>query len=337
MSASATSDLSTNWPTIYQLASQIQETDLTRARGTGNRFAKPITDGLTPEPFPVVEGYRTVTPEQLATLRVPVIEVGNEIKGFQREKVNGHVRKIARALIEGEEMPPLIISIFPDGNAYVDDGQHRALAGIMARKPLEVVVKHRTVDQARKLFAAQGRAKSLRSDDTLLTGDSPLELYIQDALTSDTHPWSGLVTPSRSTTHRMTPTTMAVVVGAFVYNALSNSVISYTRRTEEFDEKLGAQLADMVKAFGNQTTNPLAFKGRTLRAVSYAAVHIFRRNPNARPGDLERWKSHMPKFDFGKFPHLLGKETEMALMMVEHWNKRLPEDRRVRPYHQMVA
>lgn len=332
-----TDSLSTNWPTIYQLAAQIQQVDLTRARGNTNRFANPITDGLTPEPFPVIEGYRIVTPEQLATLRVPVIEVGNEIKGFQREKVNGHVRKIARALLDGEEMPPLIISIFPDGNAYVDDGQHRALAGIMVRRPLEVVVKHRTVEQARKLFAAQGRAKSLRSDDTLLTGNSPLELYIQDALTSDDHPWSGLVTPSRNTHNRMTPTTMAVIVGAFGYNSLSNSVSAHTRRPDEFDERLGAQLAEMVKAFGNATTNQLAFKGRTLRAISYAAVHIFRRNPNLKEGDLDRWKRHMPSFDFGKFPHLLGKETEMSLMLVEHWNKRLPDERKVHPYHQGVG
>jgi hypothetical protein len=157
------SDLSANWPTIFELASQIPQV----TRGSTNKYAAPVTQGLIPQPFPVMPGYREIPPEQIASLRVPTIEVGVEIKGFQREKVNAHARKVARAMEAGEEMPPIIVSIFPDGNAYVDDGQHRALGALIARKKLEVVVKHRTVDQARKLFANQGKARTLRSDDTL--------------------------------------------------------------------------------------------------------------------------------------------------------------------------
>ena len=329
-------DLSPNWPTIFELASQIPQTS---SGGRGTKNAMPVTQGLTPEPFPATPGYREVSAEQIASLRVPKITVESEIKGFQREKVNSHARKVARALAAGEEMPPIMVSIFPDGLAYVDDGQHRALGAIIARKPLEVVVKHRTVDQARKLFTNQGKAKSLRSDDTLLVGDSPLELYIQDALTSTNHPWSGLVSVSGGGHgRRMTPTTMGQLVGSYVYNSLSTGVMSFTRRPhDEFDEKLGHQLAELIQSFGNSTTNTMAFKGRMLRSIAFAAIHIFRRNPNVQDGDVERWKNHMPKFDFMKFPHLLAREQEMGVMMVEHWNKRLPEDRKVKPYHQGVA
>ena len=139
--------LSPNWPTIFELASTIPQIDLATGRGGKNR--PPVTQGLIPVEFPIEEGFYEVKPEQMASLRVPKIEVTDEVRGFQREKVNSHVRKIARALLSGDEMPPLMISIFPDGQAYIDDGQHRALASIVTRKPLEVVVKRRTVEQAR--------------------------------------------------------------------------------------------------------------------------------------------------------------------------------------------
>jgi hypothetical protein len=333
MTANEKDQLSDTWPTIFELASTIPSVDLKRLgrQGGGRKNAPPVTQGLIPKPFPTKEGYFEVTPEQLASLRVPKIEVNGTVRGFQREKVNIHVRKIARALVDGEEMPPLIISIFPDGQAYVDDGQHRALAAIVARKNLEVVVKHRTVEQARKLFASQGKAKGLRSDDTLLTGDSPLELYIQDALTSDEHPWSMLVALNPSSTgQKMTPTTMGTMVGTFVYNAFNQGVNYYISRPDDtFDPRLADQLAEMVRVFGNRATNPLAFRGRTLRAISYAATHVFRRNLHTRPDDYERWLRHMPTFDFSKYPHLLSKETDMAGALVAHWNKRLPAERRV--------
>lgn len=328
--------ISDSWPTIYELATQIGQVDLERIGrpGGAKKNAAPITSGLVPEPFPIKEGYFTASPQQLASLRVPKIEVNGSVKGFQREKVNSHVRKIAKAMMEGDEMPPLIISIFPDDQAYVDDGQHRALAGIMVRRSLEVVVKRRTIDQARKLFTNQGKAKGLKSDDTLLTGDSPVELYIQDAVTSDNHPWSDLVAPYRGgTTYKMTPTTMAQMVGSFVFNAFNQGVNFYTTRPEEqFDEKLANRLSGLVRVFGGKQTNPLAFRGRSLRAIAYAATWIFRRNPSLREQDWDRWVKHMPTFDFARYPHLLTKEVDLAYALIDHWNKRLPEDRKVKPF-----
>lgn len=330
------SDLSPTWPTIFELGSTIPQIDLNRlGRPAGGRKnAPPITKGLIPEPFPAKEGYFEATPAQLASLRVPKIEVGSDIKGFQREKINQHVRKIAAALHSGEEVPPLILSIFPDGLVYVDDGQHRALAALVVRKPLEVVVKRRTVEQARKLFTSQGKAKNIRTDDTLLTGDSALELYIQDALTSTNHPWSDLVTLNRNTSTRMTPTTMGNMIGAFVFNTFNQGVTFYTTRNDhDFDPKKADLLAELVRVFGTHATNPFAFRGRVLRTISYAATHVFWRNPASQyEKDVIRWKKHMPQFDFAKYPHLFNRESELTLVLVEHWNKRLPVERRVKPY-----
>lgn len=326
-------DLSETWPTVFELAAQIPQVDLARVgkHPGGGKNRPPVTQGLIPQPFPVKEGYHeSVTPEQLASLRVPTIEVNGDIRGFQREKANAHARKIARAMLDGEEMPPIIVSIFPDGKAYVGEGQHRALGAIIARKSLEVIVKKRTVEQARKLFANQGKAKSIRSDDTILSGDSVLELYIQDAVTSDGHPWSDLVAPYKSD-RKMTPTTMAIIVGAYTYNTFNQGVNFYISRDPmAFDERLANELADLIRVFGNKVTNPLAFRGRSLRAISYAATMIFRRNPAAQEGDFDRWRKHMATFDFSKYPHLLTKETEMAAALVDHWNKRLSDERKVK-------
>ena len=323
--------LSQKWPTIFELASTIPQIDLATSRGALNR--PPITQGLMPVDFPLTEGLFEASPEQLASLKVPKIEVTDEVRGFQREKKNAHVRRIARAMLAGEEMPPLMVSIFEDGQAYVDDGQHRALASVLTRIPLEVVVKRRTVEQARKLFASQSKGAKLRRDDTLLTGDSALELYIQDALTSMNHPWSSLVGLNASK-YRMSPTTMAAAVGSFVYNSLSIGISDFIKRPEsEFDDNLAAMLADLLHAFGTKTTHPIAFRGSVVRAITFSAIYIFRRNDHAAVNDVGRWNTHMSTFDFGKFPHLLGKESQLALELVNHWNKRLPESRRVKPMH----
>ena len=332
----AKDQLSPTWPTVFELASTIAQMDLSKgSTDRGSRNRPPVTQGLIPQEFPNKEGYYSVTPEQIASLRVPTIEVNGDIRGFQRAKENIHARKIARAILAGDEMPPMMISIFPDGRAYVDDGQHRALGAVIARKPIEVVVKRRTVEQARKLFANQSRARKLKSDDTLLTGDSPLELYIQDALTSDNHAWSAMVTTSSGgQTNKMSPTSMAIIVGSYVFNTLNQGTnFLCTRPVEQWDDRKGDQLAKLIQAFGTKTTNPLAFRARSLRAISHAAVYIFQRNKNVQKGDVERWLKHMPMFDFTKFPHLLNKENELAAKLVEHWNKRLPEARRVEPWN----
>ena len=322
--------ISTTWPTIFELASTIPQIDLVTLRGGKNR--PPVTQNLIPVEFPVKEGYFEASSEQLASVIVPKVEVTNEVRGFQREKVNSHARKIAQAMLAGEEMPPVMLSIFPDDKAYVDDGQHRLLASMITRKPLEVVVKRRTVEQARKIFAAQSRAKTLRRDDTLLTGDSPLELYIQDALTSDDHPWSALV-GVRATRYRMSPTTMAASAGAFGFNSLAMSINDFLRRPEkEFDTQKAASMADLIHAFGSKTTNPVAFRGGVIRAITLTAVHVFQRNGReATPKDYARWMTHMPQFDFNKYPHLLSKESQLSMVMLDHWNKRLPASRKVTP------
>lgn len=320
-----------NWPTIFELASQIPYMDLS-VPGQGKKNRPSVAQGLVPEPFPIDKPYFFASVPQILSLRVPILEIDGGIRGFQRGKGIHHAREIARAINAGKEMPPALISVFPDGLAYIGEGQHRALGAVIAQMPLECVVKKRAVADARELFSNQTKAKNVKTDNTLLTGNSPLEIYIQDALTTDKHLWSDMVGLQASDL-RMSPTTMANIVGAYVFNALHNGVRSFVSKPEsQWDEKYANELARLIQPFGTKVTNPLAFRGNPLRAISYAAVWIIRRNPAWRGDkDFERWRAHMPKFDFAKYPHILNKEHDLAHEMVRHWNKRLPEARLVRP------
>lgn len=326
-----------DWPKLYDIASRVQEVDLTQPRGVVVPSSPFVTEGLTPKPFPFHEGYFSVGPEQLASARVPLRRiVGTKVEGFQRDSTNIHARRMARALLAGDEMPPLAISIFvdEDGNdlsrdVFIGDGQHRALGALMARCPLHVVVKRRTIAEARRLFENQKKARGLRSEDTLLIGSSPIALYVQDAMTNDAHPWADLVSENGSRSGTVKMNQMAFIVGMYAYNSLQTDVATYTNREQEFDQELAAQMARLVRAF---RSNPDWTRGKNLRAITFAAIAVFRRSDlsTRRPRDEERWLKQMPSFDFAGKQYL--KEKAMGNALVEHWNKRLPEERRVQPW-----
>lgn len=319
-----------NWPTIFDLASQIPYLDLS-VRGQGKKNRPSVAQGLVPEPFPSDKPYLFASVSQILSLRVPILEIDGGVRGFQRTKMVRHARDIARALHRGEEMPPSIISIFPDGLAYMSEGQHRALGSVIAGVPLECVVKQRTVAEARQLFTNQTKAKNVKSDNTLLTGNSALELYIQDALTTEKHPWSDIV-GINATELRISPTSMAVIVGSYVFNSVHNGIRHYVGLPDDqWNDKYADELVRLIRPFGTKSTNPLAFRGVPLRAIAFAAIWIIRRNETWRgEKDFERWRSHMPKFDFAKYPHILNREHDLGHELVKHWNKRLPEARVVR-------
>lgn len=330
------------YPTVYEIASDIAVVDL-EARGRGKKQrqskSKTVTQGLTPSPFPMKEGYYEATPEQLASLKVPVITVGNQVTGFQRDarESKSHVRDMAKAMLDGKEFPPIIVSITTNSvtgeeEAIVSDGQHRSVAAIIARQPCEVVVKHREETSAKNMFSDQTKSKRIRHDHTLLTGDSPLELYIQDALTSDDHAWSDMISSTGGSTdkRRMSPVTAAGMIGAYVFDSMSASVNNYIKRSnQDFDVEKANELAELIKAFGNKLTNPDAFRSRSLKSTTYAAVYIFQRNPSIKDTDKKRWMEWMPRFSFKEYAHLWGNDQQLAQALVAHWNKRLPADRKV--------
>lgn len=328
----------TSWPTLYGIGKQILDVDVTAPRndraGRPNSEFRSVVDGMTPEAFPTREGTFYATPEQLLSLKVPLLEqIDGDLVGFQRTHNNLHVRKIARGILDGKEITPITVSIFPDGNPYVTDGQHRSLGAIVSRTPVRVDVRHRTVEQANELFTNQRLSRKLSQDQVILTGTSPLELYIQDAVTSDDHPWSNLVGTGKvgdGVAYKMSPTTAALVIGFFSYNVLSSTVSRLVDREDSFDKLRADKMARLLSAFGTKQTNELAWRANPLRSIAATAVHVFLRNPNATADDERRWIRHMGTFDFGKYPHLLNKgDSELTQHLVAHWNKRLTQERKI--------
>ena len=327
----------TSWPTVMEIASDIKKIDLdTPAPSHQENITQSVADGLKPKPFPMKEGYFTATPAQIASLEVPIITIGDKVEGFQRDtrESKTHARKMAKAMQEGKEFPPIMVSTYKDDkgktHAIISDGSHRAVASIIARVPVEVVSKKRSFEDAKQMFADQRKSRKISSDQTILTGNSPLELYIQDALTSDTHPWSDMISPNRTDKRKITPITAALCIGSYVHNSMNAGLNSYTVKSEkEFDEAKADELLELIMAFGNKTTNPLAFRSGSLKAITHAAVYIFQRSENVQESDFQRWKDHMPKFAFEDYPHLLLKHGQLMQALIEHWNRRLSANRKI--------
>ena len=135
---------------------------------------------------------------------------------------------------------------------------------------------------------------------------------------------------SASDKRRMTPVTAATMIGAYVYDAMSAGVNIYIKRSQEgFDVNKANELAELIKAFGNKMTNPAAFRSRSLKAITYAAIYIFQRNPAVKASDAKRWSEWMPRFNFNEYAHLWNSDQQLAQALVAHWNKRLPQERKV--------
>lgn len=326
----------TSWPTVLEIAKDIKKIDLdSPAPAHQADIKESVADGLRAKPFPMKEGYFTATPSQIASLEVPIITIGNKVEGFQRDtrESKTHARKMARAMLEGKEFPPIMVSTYKDEkgktHAIISDGSHRAVASIIARVPVEVVSKKRSFEDAKQMFTDQRKSRKISSDQTILTGNSPLEHYIQDALTSDTHPWSDMIGVNRDK-RKITPITAALCIGSYVHNSMNAGLNAYTTKSEkEFDAAKADELLELIMAFGNKTTNPLAFRSNSLKAITHTAVYVFERNENPQPGDRARWKEHMPTFAFEDYPHLLAKHGQLMQALIAHWNRRLSANRKI--------
>lgn len=325
-----------SWPTVLEIASDIKQIDLDSPAPSHQADIKEsVADGIKAKPFPMKEGYFKVTPAQIASLEVPIITIGDKVEGFQRDtrESKTHARKMAKAMLGGKDFPPIMVSTYKDDkgktHAIISDGSHRAVASLIARVPIEVVSKKRSFEDAKQMFADQRKQRKISSDQTILTGNSPLEHYIQDALTSDDHAWSGMITTQRDK-RKITPITAAMCIGAYVHDSMNAGLNYYaTKSEEEFDAAKADELLALIMAFGNKTTNPLAFRSNSLKAITHTAVYVFQRNENPQSGDRARWMEHMPTFAFEDYPHLLAKHGQLMQALLEHWNRRLSANRKI--------
>lgn len=305
--------------TIGEIGKTIKRQDGQRA----TKNAPSIVDGLVAEPVPAVEGVVWLTPAQLLSLEVPVVARDNGgFAGFQREKITAHARKIAEAMREGAPFPPISISLLEDGRLVTNDGQHRGLGGVIAGVPVRAVIERRTEEEARQLFALQGKGRRVNANTLVLAGRDPFSLYVQEACVDPRHPWAGIVGET-STPTRISAGQMREAIAKYCGARLGTM---HEVDPGSFSRELCDELAALFGAFGTKKTNPAAFDVLAVRAITDAAVLIVRRGGGR--ANFDRWMLRMPKFPFMSY-RSYRKSREVADLLVAHFNVRLGDARKV--------
>lgn len=285
-----------------------------------------VVDGLKPRQAPTKEGLHLFTPEELLSLRVPVIEVNHSVTGYQRPFDRGHARKMVLAMREGKQMPPGVVALDGHGHMYTVDMQHRAVAGVIAREPILGVVMGMNKQGQRELFAGQRRAKPVDRNVLILAASGPYEEYIQDAVTSNNHPWSEIVSANTKSKTRITPNQMLDLLSFYVGN--SAGTVMSPDMLARWDREVADEMAPLISCFGDKQNNPVAFQPPALRGIGRTAMLVFRRNERTQESDYQRWVNHMPKFPWER-NRIVRSGVEWTYVLVQHWNKRLFAARRV--------
>ncbi len=291
-----------------------------------------LVDGIVPECVRLEpDQFYWLGPAQLSYVMLELMESG--IGGAQRNPTataagRAKIAEMSRAMRAGAPFPNIELVLEEvDGVQYqfTPDGGHRCCASFMARLPVRVVTRYATAKERRMLFLGQKFARRLSTDDFVVDGDGPLDLYVQDALTSPLglHPWADLVA-LKAGKGRLSPAGMAILVGMYGTN---NVTATYSRINQaDFNETHADELAALIHMFGGPQTNPSACSDKARRAIGKAAVYcVLRSDDHARA--LERWGHHMPSFRFALHAYLAPEALVDSL--IDHWNKRLSAARRV--------
>jgi hypothetical protein len=309
--------------TVYEIGKTIQRS----VDGRVNKNSPSIVEGIKPAKKTLDEGSYTLEPKHILTLLVPTQKVENgKIHGFQREAKKPHIRKIATAMGAGKKMPVIEVGLYKNG-AWLVDGQQRALAAIIANVPVDVFARKLTAEEMHDLFADQQKQLKINPSTLVLSASDDFSEYVQDAVTDNSHPWNSLVTYALYSESKMTPKQMFDSVSGYVTNTIGAHI---ARNIEDytFDKDRADELAKLFSAFGNKKTNPLAYRPVGIKAITYAATIIVRRNESKKQ-DIERWGTWMPKFPFEQYLSI-RKSKELASMMIRHWNKRLSKENRIK-------
>lgn len=287
-----------------------------------------VLDGLRPKRCSPEEGLHLFTPEELLSLRVNAINVNGRVVGYQRELDPTHARKISRWMRDGKPLPLIHVAVDGKGTMAIVDGQHRAAAAVMARIPIEGVVRRLNKDEQAELFFSQRRAKTVDQNVLTLAGSGPFERYVQSAVVEADHPWHALVSHTRHSKTKIAPYQMFQLLIRYVGNVEGQATgIKGHTIDDRWDSGLADEMAPLIACFGNKQTNVLAFRPWVLQSIGGCAMWVFRRH-DRHPDDYARWQSLMPQFPFEQWLHLRT-QRQMTDQLIAHWNKRLSATRRV--------
>lgn len=324
--------------TIFDIARTIRQTD---ERGTVTRNAPTIVEGLTPQIPDIETGTLvTLTPSECAGLlinRLTMVEDDGEriLEGYQRTLSLPHARIIARRLREGYPFPPILVGIEDDDDVpEVIEGQHRAVAAIIARRPILAVCLRLDDEDKRRLFVGQAKSRKPTAANIILSGNDVVATYLQDAVTSDDHPWSRLVSFPEDTSRYMQNKTAwdALRVWIVGRNLAPNAQYSGVQVSDEivearWDKDKADLLASLYLTFGTRKENPAAYTVAASRAIlALASIAIAQRGFQKR--DLDRWYNHMSKYDWRAKPWLRT-QADILGELTRFWNLRLAAENRI--------
>ncbi len=165
----------------------------------------------------------------------------------------------------------------------------------------------------------------INPSNLIMSGTDELSTYIQDAIVEKKHSWYGLVTEKSSSKVKLTAKQAADAARRYSQNVLSENMREKT--FEEFDPKMGDEMAMLLRSFGSKEGNPMAFKPKAVRAITYAAVIVIRRQ-GSRKTDVARWNNWMVNFPFHEYA-AVSKSRELAFLLVRHWNKKLSKANKI--------
>lgn len=315
---------------LFQIAQDIPMEGLNRVKpGTSLATLPKITDGMHPKPLPRVPGLFSLEPEQLLNVLVEPISVNGRVEGYQREARPRDARGVANYLRDGGVLPVIELAIDGKGRIYCPDGFARILGAVIARLPVDVVIRRFNLQERGQLFSSQRYSRRISADVLTLADDGPFERYIQDAVAGGKdNPWAGFVSTGQKAKTRIAPFAMYQLLIRYVGNRDGTGAVRLGIE-DRWNPELANELFPLVRCFGTKATNPAAFKGTSLQGIGSAAMWVFRRNEHGDPGDVARWQSHMPKFRFEDYPQLRT-QKEWTAALVAHWNRGLRGRRRVK-------
>lgn len=287
-----------------------------------------IIDGLTPKKPAVREGLVMLTPENLLTLRIFPVSVNGKVVGYQRGLRISDAKKAAKWLEAGKRIPSINVALDGNGRLWIVDGQHRAVAAIIARVPIRAEVEKLDRNEQKELFLSQRHATRVNADVLTLASTDPIARYVQQAVSDSGNPWAPLVSARRDSKTKMSPYNAYRLLLRYVYNVEAQKAQQAAIKEDGWDSRLADELASLIACFGTKQTNPLAYRPSTLQAIGATAMWVFRRT-EPHVTDRERWVEHMPLFQFAQWAHVT---TQLAMTenLLDHWNKRLSAARRVR-------
>lgn len=326
--------------TIYKVAEPILEIPAS-GHVVPRQKRDSIVKGINPKTPPLTEGVHMLTPEEAAGMLIDPLTIKSAKTGYQRQRVPTHARKIAKAQQAGFKFPVVEYAIYTDPNtgkkvAEVVDGQHRLLGTIISGVPSPAVGRIIEDEQERKqLFVDQRKAAFVNREYTIFASDLKCDEFLVDAvLRADDDPktpWTRLVgirgkTGTRA--HYIPITTAREMIASYVLQKHTHGAAHDDEILQRLWNEMAAdELAELVGVFGTKASNPLAFSSHALRGITYCAIACIRKQGSSE-ADVERWKRHMPSFQFTEYAHL-RKSGQIRDMLITHWNKRLRGKNRI--------